>query len=84
MKHKQALCPLLLSLSLSALCGWAGPLALAQLSSASVPQAQAELIYPSAVQSNLNKHISPARHLEALSRRSEVQRRISSPLSVSA
>lgn len=62
------------------LAGWAGPSAQAQpkLSSASVPQAQAQLIYPSAVQSNLNKHISPAPHLEALSRRGPVQR--ASPL----
>lgn len=61
--HSSVITLLCLSLSFSlsfSLCGWAGPLALAQLSSASVPQAQAELIYPSAVQSNLNKHISAA------------------------
>lgn len=33
--------------------------------------AQAELIYPSAVQSNLNKQISPYQHLEPLMHRDQ-------------
>lgn len=61
MKHKQALCPLLFFLSDDGPVPQHGP---AQCSTV-----QAELIYPSAVQSNLNKQISPYQHLEPLTYR---------------
>lgn len=61
MKHKQALCPLLFFLSDDGPVPQHGP---AQRSTV-----QAELIYPSAVQSNLNKQISPYQHLEPLTYR---------------
>lgn len=59
MKHKQPLCPLLLSLLFFLSYYWAGP-------TAQSSTVQAELIYPSAVQANLNKQISLYQHLEPL------------------
>ena len=79
MKHKQPLCPLLLS-----------PLfplrrrAIPQHGPAQRSTVQAELIYPSAVQANLNKQISPYQHLEPLMYRDLGNHRSPGSLSVSA
>lgn len=76
MKHKQPLCP---RSSFSSRND--GPVPLHGPAQRSM--VQAELIYPSAVQSNLNKQISPYQHLEPLMYRDQGNHRSSISLTVS-